>query len=66
MKKRVGKDEFCLTCMEWRECDENGRCIICGSIVKKKLPQSYIKSYDEYRQDNFDRDVDNEFDGDNE
>ena len=37
---KVGRDEFCLTCMEWRTCDEQGRCIICGNIIQKKPEQS--------------------------
>lgn len=35
----VGKDEFCLTCMEWREYDMNGRCKVCKSIIKQKEHQ---------------------------
>lgn len=66
MKKKVGTDEFCRTCMEWRECDENGRCIICRNIIKKKQPQPHIKSYDDYQQYNYDRETDNEFESDNE
>lgn len=63
MKTKVGHDEFCITCMEWREYDENGRCVVCGKIVKKKTAQPGIKSYDEYHQDNFDRDNNNEING---
>jgi len=35
MSVEVGADEFCLTCMEWRACDEHGRCIVCGTIIRK-------------------------------
>ena len=66
MKVRTGNDEFCLFCMEWHEYDEKGRCIVCGKVIKKKLLQVHIKSYDEYQQDDSDGKVDNEFDGDNE
>jgi len=66
MKVKVGNDEFCLNCLEWREYDDKGQCIVCGKVIKKEIPRSYIKSYDEYRQDDSDGEVDNEFDGDNE
>ena len=66
MKVKVGNDEFCSNCMEWQEYDLKGRCIVCGKVIKKKLLQSYIKSYDEYQQDDSDGEVDNEFYVDNE
>lgn len=32
----VGEDEFCPTCMEWREYDEaTGKCTVCGRVIKK-------------------------------
>ena len=31
----VGKDEYCTRCNEWREYDEKGKCLICGTVIKK-------------------------------
>jgi hypothetical protein len=45
----VGKDEFCLSCMEWQECDENGRCTVCGKFIKKKGPGPQKIDYETYR-----------------
>jgi len=39
MKVKPGKDEFCLICMEWREFDDNGKCKVCKSIIKKDKQQ---------------------------
>ena len=64
MKLKVGKDEYCSNCMEWREYNKDGRCIVCKKIIKKKVLNSQIKSYDEYKQDDFERDTDTEFDDD--
>jgi len=66
MKVKVGNDEFCSNCMDWQEYDPKGRCIVCGKVIKKKIPRSYIKSYDEYQQDDSNEEVDNEFYVDNE
>jgi len=64
MKLKVGKDEYCSNCMEWREYSEDGRCIVCNKIIKKKVLNSHIKSYDDYKQDDFERDADTEFEDD--
>lgn len=32
---KTGEDEFCTNCMDWRSCNENGECIICGKKLKK-------------------------------
>lgn len=35
-KLMVGEDEFCPTCMEWRQFDETtGKCKVCGCLIKK-------------------------------
>jgi hypothetical protein len=35
-KVTVGEDEFCPTCMEWRQFDEmTGKCKVCGRLIKK-------------------------------
>ena len=40
-KVTVGEDEFCPTCMEWRQFDElNGKCKVCGRHIKKGGPRS--------------------------
>ena len=39
----VGEDEFCPTCMEWRGYDEaTGKCMVCGSLIKKTSIRSRI------------------------
>lgn len=40
-KVTVGEDEFCPTCMEWREYDEEGKCKICRRVIKKKSGQTH-------------------------
>ena len=37
MSIKIGKDDFCSNCMEWREYDEEGRCKVCGKIPEKKV-----------------------------
>jgi len=40
-KVTVGEDEFCPTCMEWRQFDElTGKCKVCGRHIKKVGPRS--------------------------
>ena len=35
-KVKVGEDEFCPTCMEWRAFDEaTGKCVVCGRHIRK-------------------------------
>ena len=46
-KTVVGADEFCSTCMEWREYDEEGRCKVCGKLIKKTTRQNKA-NYDDY------------------
>ena len=47
MKKiKVGSDEFCPTCMEWREYDEEGKCTVCGRPIRKE--ERARKITDEY------------------
>ena len=62
MKKiAVGLDEFCSNCMEWREYDEEGRCIVCKKIIKKEEQNKTINidnygldgSIDEFEGDEF-------------
>jgi hypothetical protein len=42
-KVMVGEDEFCPTCMEWRQFDElTGKCSVCGRIIKKSSERRKI------------------------
>jgi len=47
MIKKIGSDEFCLHCMEWREYDEEGRCKVCKHIIfkEKKVEQDGYGNY---------------------
>lgn len=49
MTIKVGADEFCSTCMEWREYDEEGRCKVCKKIIKKQEQPIQRDSYDQYK-----------------
>jgi len=35
MKVKIGNDDFCLYCMEWREIDKDGRCKICKHLIHR-------------------------------
>jgi dipeptidase len=43
----VGKDEYCTLCNEWREYDDNGKCLICGKVIKKIKKNSKLNSDEE-------------------
>jgi len=45
MKMKIGADEFCLHCMEWREYDEEGRCKKCKHIIHRKNKKSEKEGY---------------------
>ena len=45
MKLKIGNDEFCVHCMEWREYDEKGRCKICNHIIHKEDKESEKEGY---------------------
>ena len=51
MKKKIGNDEFCLTCMEWREYDEEGRCKICNHIIRRENKKSKKEGYGELKSE---------------
>ena len=59
MKKKIGNDEFCLHCMEWREYDENGKCKICKHIIKKEMQKSE-GGYNTYKQEGPSFEIDDE------
>jgi hypothetical protein len=46
MKVKVGHDEFCPHCMDWKEYDEEGRCKKCKKLIKKNLQKN---KYEEYK-----------------
>jgi hypothetical protein len=52
-KISVGNDEFCPSCMEWREYDEEGRCKKCRRLIKKGVSEAH-KTTDEFDLHDFD------------
>jgi predicted amidophosphoribosyltransferase len=46
---KVGKDEFCAKCMEWREYDEEGKCKVCGKQIKSEGNFKHKESFGEYK-----------------
>lgn len=52
MTVKVGTDEFCSKCMEWREYDEEGRCKVCKKIIKKNTALKQEHG-DDYKLDEF-------------
>jgi len=48
VKITVGNDEFCFKCMEWREYDDNGKCKVCGKLIKKKKHDDQGTKYDDF------------------
>ncbi len=53
MPVMVGTDEFCSTCMEWREYDEEGRCKVCKKMIKKHSSLNQEHG-DDYKLEEFD------------
>ena len=49
MKLKIGSDEFCLHCMEWREYDEEGRCKFCKRIIHKEDKKFEKEGYNELK-----------------
>lgn len=37
---KTGEDEFCTNCMDWREVNEDGECVVCGKKIKKTKKES--------------------------
>ena len=48
---KVGSDEFCSNCMEWQEFDDEGKCKVCGKVIKKHKEVQKKDSYNEYKQE---------------
>ena len=51
MKLKIGSDEFCLHCMEWREYDEEGRCKICKHIIHRENKKSEKEGYNNLKSE---------------
>jgi hypothetical protein len=54
MHVKIGLDEFCSNCMEWREFDEDGKRKICGKPIVKKVIKNQTNSYAEYERETSD------------
>ncbi len=54
MRVKIGSDDFCSNCMEWREYDEEGRCKKCGKIIMKQKIDDKKESYAEYERESVD------------
>ena len=48
MAVKVGSDEFCSKCMEWREYDHEGKCKVCGKVIKKISKNQNKEGHDDY------------------
>ncbi len=51
MKLKIGNDEFCLYCMDWREYDEQGRCKKCKHIIHRENKKSEKEGYNELKSE---------------
>ena len=51
MPMKIGNDEFCSNCMEWREYDEEGRCKICGKKIEKTVSEDDENAYERYKSE---------------
>lgn len=49
MVVKVGNDEFCTKCMDWREYDEEGKCKVCGKVIRKDLKDKSKDGYSDYK-----------------
>ncbi|MFX0125645.1 MAG: hypothetical protein ACFFAE_18625 [Candidatus Hodarchaeota archaeon] len=54
MPMKIGNDEFCSNCMEWREFDEDGKCKVCGKYIVKQVIKDKTDSYAEYERETAD------------
>ena len=60
MTTKIGNDEFCLHCMEWREYDEEGRCKICEQKIVKEVEKQQKRGYNEYKTESPTFEIDQE------
>jgi len=49
MMIKIGKDDFCIFCMDWREFDEQGRCKTCKNKIKQYSDKQKDYGYNEYK-----------------
>ena len=49
MKLKIGNDEFCVNCMEWRELDKEGRCKGCNHIIHRENKKIEKDRYENYK-----------------
>ena len=61
MPIKIGEDEFCSNCMEWREFDENGKCKVCGKIILKQKNKEKKDSYSEYERETLEIENDDDY-----
>ena len=57
---KIGKDEFCLNCMEWREYDSEGRCKFCKHIICRNVKKKQKVGYSEYKSQNISFEIDDD------
>lgn len=62
MAKKIGKDEFCLYCMEWREYNEEGKCKVCKHVIIKDNKKQKKEGYNEYKSEVESFEIDEEVD----
>lgn len=55
---KIGKDEFCLNCMEWREYDSEGRCKVCKHIICRGIKKKQKVGYSEYKSEDISSEID--------
>ena len=55
---KVGEDEFCTTCMEWRAYDKDGKCVVCGKVLVRPKTEKKSESYAEYEREDFESEND--------
>jgi predicted amidophosphoribosyltransferase len=60
MAVKIGNDEFCSKCMEWREYDEEGKCKVCGKLIKRMDKQPPKNGYSDYKSEGPSYEMDDE------
>lgn len=48
MKVLVGTDDYCPVCKDWQQFDDNGKCKICGTLIKKDVRSDHtmVREFD--------------------
>ena len=49
MKVKIGNDDFCIYCMDWREFNEEGRCKVCNHIIHRENKKQEKNRYENYK-----------------